>query len=154
MTTEDALKASQRLGEVAKARRLNLELTQKEVASLARIGLSTYQKVEYGYPGDLERDTRRGIEAALRWAPGSVKAVLDGGEAKEISDGDPAPITVPGVGRVAVTEAPGGVEREADLAQLSPALRARLEEAMRAAHDAARRNEETAELIARLLGES
>ena len=36
--------------------------------------------MEYGYRDQLGRDVRKGVERALRWYPGSVKIVLDGGE--------------------------------------------------------------------------
>jgi transcriptional regulator with XRE-family HTH domain len=84
MSKEDSDKTAARLGEYVKARREQLELTQAEAAQAAAVGLSTYQKIEYGYQSNPSRDTRRGLEAALRWAPGSIQAITAGGEPNEL----------------------------------------------------------------------
>jgi transcriptional regulator with XRE-family HTH domain len=86
MTREDAAKAPHGLADYVVARREELELTQAEAAKAAGVGLSTYQKIEYGYRAEPSRNTRNGIEDALRWTRGSIRAVLAGGEPTEVND--------------------------------------------------------------------
>jgi transcriptional regulator with XRE-family HTH domain len=94
MTTEDASATSRRLADYIRQRRDELELTQAEAAELAGIGLSTFQKAEYGYDKEPRKHTREGIETAMRWARGSVRAILNGGEPTPLREddngGDPA----------------------------------------------------------------
>lgn len=69
----------ERLAELMDARRLELGMTWEEVASAAGIKPPTLRAIRNGTnrPSQL---TKRGIERALRWAPGSVDAILAGGD--------------------------------------------------------------------------
>lgn len=64
-------------------RRLELDMQWKQVAAAAKISVESLGAIRRGAnrPSDL---TARRLDEALKWAPGSVEAVLDGG--------DPAPV--------------------------------------------------------------
>lgn len=68
-----------RLEAIMNARRVDLGLEWREVAAVAGIRTETLRVVRKGAnpPSDL---TKRGIETALRWMPGSMDAIADGGE--------------------------------------------------------------------------
>lgn len=79
-----------RLDEHMDARRLDLRMTWREVADAASISPETIRAVRRGdnVPGDI---TRRGLEDALRWEPGSINRILAGG--------DPTPLPEAGAAR-------------------------------------------------------
>ncbi len=93
MHSEDS-SAAARLARLVKARREELELTQREAADLAGLGLSTWQGVEYGKRNGVGRETRHGVEDALGWTRGSVKAVIDGHDPEVRNDDDAAKPTI------------------------------------------------------------
>ncbi|PNE37280.1 hypothetical protein [Streptomyces noursei] len=68
----------QRLADVVRRRRVELELNKIDVANGAEITIRTYMKIEDAKP---VRDVTYGkIEKALGWAPGSSREVLQGGQ--------------------------------------------------------------------------
>lgn len=69
----------ERLAELMDARRLELGMTWEEVASAAGIKPPTLRAIRNGTnrPSPL---TARGLDKAMSWTPGSVEAILDGGE--------------------------------------------------------------------------
>lgn len=68
-----------RLAEAVKSRRFQLGLSARGAAAKANINRSTWSTVE-----DVERKLSKhlwvAVERALDWAPGSIEAVLHGGE--------------------------------------------------------------------------
>jgi len=61
------------------ARRTELGLSWRQVAEAANVTVTTVNAVRRG-SNDPSPLTRRGIEKALQWAPGSIQAILDGRE--------------------------------------------------------------------------
>lgn len=60
-------------------RRGELALTWDEVAERANVSPETLRR-NAGDPSRMRTTTRKGIERALKWAPGSIDAILDGRE--------------------------------------------------------------------------
>lgn len=80
-----------RLGRAVEERRLSAALhfaTQDQLAALAGVSRRTLTTLETG--GRVRRATLTRIEHALDWAPGSVDALLSGGDPTPVED--PAPI--------------------------------------------------------------
>lgn len=75
-----------RLGRYVKARREQLDMLQEEFSVRSGVSRSTLQYIEGAAQTAYRRDTFRDLEAGLRWAPGSAKAILDGGEPTELAD--------------------------------------------------------------------
>lgn len=75
-----------RLDRIMNVRRLDLDLDWKDVADAAGIAIQTLDAVRKGKNRPTERTQRR-IERALQWAPGSIDAVLAGGDPTPIDDG-------------------------------------------------------------------
>ncbi|WP_171111288.1 MULTISPECIES: helix-turn-helix domain-containing protein [unclassified Streptomyces] len=69
----------ERLDEAMSQRRLELRMNWREVSQAAGISYEALRAVRRGdyRPAEL---TARGLDEALRWAPGSVYAILNGGE--------------------------------------------------------------------------
>lgn len=70
------------LAHLVKQRRKSVSATQRQIAEAAGVGLSTYQKVEYGQPPTEYKQVSL-IEDALGWTRGSFAAVLAGGDPRE-----------------------------------------------------------------------
>ncbi|MDX3748693.1 hypothetical protein [Streptomyces sp. AK08-02] len=70
----------ERLDKAMSARRLELRLNWRELARDAQISYEALRAIRKGdyRPAEL---TARTLDEALQWAPGSVYAILDGGEA-------------------------------------------------------------------------
>lgn len=68
-----------RLGSLIRQRRLELRLSEREAVKLAAIARNTWSGAEKGRTRTAEHNWP-GIEQALRWAPGSIEAILAGGE--------------------------------------------------------------------------
>lgn len=79
----------ERLAEAMNARRLSLHLNWKAVASRAGISYESLRAIRRGEyrPSEL---SAAGLDEALEWEPGSVDAILDGG--------DPTPADAPASG--------------------------------------------------------
>lgn len=74
MTTRDL----DRLARIVKSRRVELYRSRYEAAKTAGLSKDTWQRVEEGNP--VRENTYAAVETALRWAPGSCKAIMEGGE--------------------------------------------------------------------------
>jgi hypothetical protein len=70
-------------------RRKALRITWVDVARTAGMGDRTLYNVRTGISGG-DDSTRAGIEDALRWARGSIQAILDGGEPAPLPARTPA----------------------------------------------------------------
>lgn len=67
-------------------RRLELRLTWAEVADRAGISRDTLHRVRRGKDPNVRDLTKAGIENSLGWSPGSVDAVLAGGEPTPVEE--------------------------------------------------------------------
>jgi transcriptional regulator with XRE-family HTH domain len=87
----------QRLDQVMNTRRLDLGITWRDVASRAGLSYEALRRLRTG-DGGIRDLTAAKISRALEWTPGSVDAVLGGGEpapaaAREAAEGD-ATVTI------------------------------------------------------------
>jgi len=81
MTREDSAETpAQRLARYVRERREQLGYTQRQVALLGQLGLTTVQSIERGEVDRPALQTRHALARALRWTPDSVKMVLSGKE--------------------------------------------------------------------------
>ena len=82
----------QRLGQQVTARRVALGYRRREDLTNAADGVSlrTLGDIESGRRTGYHRNTLATLENALRWAPGSIQAILEGGEFAE----QPTPATI------------------------------------------------------------
>lgn len=138
-----------RLSDAMRARRDELRVTWVNVARDAGIATETLRAIRHGdnEPSTL---TKRGLESALRWEPGSIDSVLSGGEptsARQDAVVTPetviarADIPAPMPATITVVPAPSSAEQVgvAQVDAIRAALRAELEEVR---EEARRRDEE------------
>lgn len=85
--------ARARLASLIQARRRELRISEREAAARGSLARNTWASAEAGTRHIAER-TASGIEVALEWAPGSVEAILAGGE-PTILERRPAGLLVP-----------------------------------------------------------
>lgn len=88
---------ARRLDETMSARRLDLRMNWREAAATAGISYAALRAIRKGeyQPTAL---TARGLDHAFQWRPGSVEAVLRGGEPTPLGDGGaPHPLAGPEV---------------------------------------------------------
>lgn len=80
----------ERFGRIVYERRMELGLTQDEVANQGGPTDTTMGKIENGdwTPGN-RHTTFRKLDTGLRWRPGSARTTLDGGEPEPIPDDAP-----------------------------------------------------------------
>jgi DNA-binding XRE family transcriptional regulator len=83
----------QRLADLVKRRRTQLQLSTVRAAQEAKLSRQTWQNLESA-ARRTNPANHTAIERVLRWAPGSVAAILDGGDPTEVT-GQP---TSPGQG--------------------------------------------------------
>lgn len=81
--------ARQRLAEHMERRRAELNLRWQDVSEAADVSVRALQSVRKG-DGELRSLTEAGIERGLQWAPGSVRAILAGGDPAELPRPAPA----------------------------------------------------------------
>lgn len=81
-----------RLDAAMEARRKELRLRWRDVADLAGISYETLRTIRRGQYEGMRPLTESGIERALKWATGSVAAVLAGGEPTPIPELQPEPV--------------------------------------------------------------
>lgn len=74
------------VGQLVKARRLELKLTQSAVVTAAGVDPKTYASLEDGSRWPQER-TRLKVEEVLGWSPGSIGRALTGEDPAPINDG-------------------------------------------------------------------
>jgi hypothetical protein len=80
MASDPDLRTRKRLDDEMNRRRVELGLRWKDVASEAGLSYESLRAVRAGSYGMMRDLTAAGIERGLRWAPGSVKAILAGGQ--------------------------------------------------------------------------
>lgn len=84
-----------RLGEAVKSRRVQLGLhRQQDLASLTGLTRRVLSDIEHGRRGNYDKETLLRLEQALEWAPGSVRAVLDGGQPLSAAEAGLASLSV------------------------------------------------------------
>ncbi|WP_086746179.1 helix-turn-helix domain-containing protein [Streptomyces scabiei] len=116
------MKPFERLDEAMNRRRLQLRMNWRELAEAADISYTALRAIRRGAYRPTEL-TAQDLDRALQWAPGSVYAVLDGGEATPVGAQVPPDRT---------TEAHVDSQGETRLAtQKSPTLNQELELAAR-----------------------
>jgi transcriptional regulator with XRE-family HTH domain len=93
----------ERLGSEVRDRRKELKLTQVEVAGRGGPSVATIGAIEGNRAGRLSRQSRRALERAIEWEPGSIDHVLAGGRPQPLGGGD---------GAVATSVAQDGVAAE------------------------------------------
>lgn len=71
---------AQRLGRLVRARRKALKMTQADVQKADGPSTATLRLIEGGKHTDFRDGTGAALEAAIYWLPGSLDAVLDGGD--------------------------------------------------------------------------
>lgn len=77
---------TKRLGVAVKMRRLSLGLSHDEVKQAGGPSDTTVSKIENDAAGVPARITLQRLDTALRWEPGSARAVMDGGQPTPIAD--------------------------------------------------------------------
>jgi transcriptional regulator with XRE-family HTH domain len=70
----------ERVGALVKAERRRRGLTQPGFSDRYGLSVRILSDIENGARGNFDDQTKALIEAAMRWAPGSVDAVLSGAE--------------------------------------------------------------------------
>lgn len=70
----------QRLGSAVLARRRELRLRQEEISTAGGPSHATLRHIEHGEPGQYQERTLLRLEQVLRWQPGSIHKLLNGGE--------------------------------------------------------------------------
>ena len=95
MTTTE--RDARRLGRLVEARRVALGMrTRDELADRANVSLRWLGAVERGEARRFQASKLADLDVALRWAPGSSRAVLDGGEATPTEGSRVAEFHLPG----------------------------------------------------------
>jgi hypothetical protein len=78
-------RSHEQVGALVKARRLELGITEKRVLALTGIDSKTLRGMESGARWPQE-ETRMKVEPILRWAPGSIEDLREGGRATPLPD--------------------------------------------------------------------
>ena len=77
--------ARQRLAALMEERRLDLELTWREVALRAGLSYESLRALRAGDEGDPQPLTMRKADKGLEWMPGSTRRILyDGGDPEDV----------------------------------------------------------------------
>lgn len=79
---------AQRLGQLLRQRRKDLKLTQAAIQEAGGPSTATLRVIEGGKHTELRAGTAQPLERILKWQPGSIAAILKGGQPTEIT---PAP---------------------------------------------------------------
>lgn len=74
----------EKLAGLVRERRKALGLTQPQVAERGDVSVELVRRVETNRSGDLQASKIKGLERALEWEQGSIRAILDGGMPTEI----------------------------------------------------------------------
>lgn len=69
-----------RLGELIQRRRVDLGFTQRDAAAMADVSATTWNLLELGKQTSYRPLTLAAVERTMRWATGSIAAVLAGSE--------------------------------------------------------------------------
>ncbi|MBZ4613587.1 hypothetical protein QRB38_25705 [Mycobacterium avium subsp. hominissuis] len=89
----------EKLGEAVRARRHELGLTQADIRGLGGPSPAIVGAIENNRAAQLSPRMRRGLDQALQWEPGSVNAILAGGEPVGISLSSPTDPGIPDADR-------------------------------------------------------
>lgn len=81
----------QRLADALRTRRAELRLTQTDVARAAQVSLATVNLMERTGRDNYQTVTKAVVETAVGWEPGSIDALLAGGEATVRDEPPPSP---------------------------------------------------------------
>lgn len=81
----------QRLAEQVTRRREQLGLTQGQVHSAGGPSVATMRMIEGGLQRSYRGNILGRLEKALRWKPGSVEAILNGGDPQPLTERQPEP---------------------------------------------------------------
>ncbi|SLH42155.1 Uncharacterised protein [Mycobacteroides abscessus subsp. abscessus] len=103
MNTRMTQRTNLEVGERVRARRIELSLTPSDVTTAADVDPKTLQRLEDGSRWPIERSRRR-IEPVLKWRPGALDVLKEGGEPEEDSDLDDVEqevVEAPELGRAA-----------------------------------------------------
>lgn len=79
-----AIMSRDELAGLVRARRKALGLTQPRVAERGHVSVELVRRVETSRSGELRASKIAGLERALEWEHGSIRAILDGGVPTEI----------------------------------------------------------------------
>lgn len=79
------------LGQRVRQRREDLGLSQPAAADRAGINRDTWRNMENG-SRDIRSYNHRAVERALQWQPGSVEAILAGGEPQPLGEQERIPL--------------------------------------------------------------
>ncbi len=102
-----------RLARYVRERREALGMTQEEVATSGGPSTATLRLIENASPSTPRLKSMRQLENALDWEPGSVRAILRGGEPAEKASAGGREASLESVARQiwAITDLPEGVRR-------------------------------------------
>ncbi|EHB44076.1 hypothetical protein MycrhDRAFT_6971 [Mycolicibacterium rhodesiae JS60] len=89
----------EKLGAVVRARRHELGLTQADIRGLGGPSPAIVGAIENNRAAQLSPRMRRGLDQALQWEPGSVNAILAGGEPVAITLSSPTDPGIPDADR-------------------------------------------------------
>jgi transcriptional regulator with XRE-family HTH domain len=88
----------EKLAGLVRERRKALGLTQPQVAERGDVSVELVRRVETNRSGELRASKIEGLERALEWEPGSVRAVLDGGVPTDVARVPEEPAATPRTG--------------------------------------------------------
>jgi transcriptional regulator with XRE-family HTH domain len=74
----------EKLAGLVRERRTTLGLTQPQLAERGDLSIRLLRRVENNRSGDLRASKIAGLERALEWEHGSIRAILDGGMPTEV----------------------------------------------------------------------
>lgn len=80
-----------RLGRLVRAQRKALKMTQADVQAAGGPSTATLRLIEGGKHSEFRDGTGADLERVLKWAPGSIGAILDGGEPTPLRGPSPLP---------------------------------------------------------------
>jgi transcriptional regulator with XRE-family HTH domain len=81
---DEDIMSREKLAGLVRERRKALGLTQPQVAERGDVSVELVRRVETNRSGDLRASKIEGLERALEWEQGSIRAILDGGMPTEV----------------------------------------------------------------------
>ena len=81
---DEDIMSREKLAGLVRERRKALGLTQPQVAERGDVSVELVRRVETNRSGDLRASKIEGLERALEWEPGSIRAVLNGGTPTDV----------------------------------------------------------------------
>ncbi|GAA3027751.1 hypothetical protein [Streptosporangium longisporum] len=83
-----------RLGRQVRQRRQQLDMTQQGLAAAGAPSVTVISKIEGARPGPYDGKIIVRLERALQWAPGSIDAILNGGEPSPVDKDATSPLEI------------------------------------------------------------